>query len=86
VFLTDAFRIESFVLSIRDSSGREFLTWADPVYPRDMPRYGIFGCFGGPSDPDPTRAVGATFRLRVTYTVRGDTRAVEVTGPITSGI
>ena len=75
--------IQSLILSVRDQSGTEFLTWSAPGYPQKLGDGGVAGCFGGPLDSDPSRPRGETFRLRVTYPF--GSRAVEVTGPITLG-
>jgi hypothetical protein len=75
--------VYGMTVSIRDSSGREILNWEDASLKRIAPGGGIGGCFGSHSDPDRTRAPGADFRVRVTYSLgNGASRAVEVSGPV----
>ena len=80
----DAVTIQSFEVAIRNDAGREFLHYSVPGYPTSIGSGGLFGCFGGPLDTDPSRPPGTSFRIRVTYTRHGDRRAVEVTGPVTA--
>jgi hypothetical protein len=83
--VTEDVLLHAMVLTLRDASGGVVLTWSDPTFfQRLPPSYGgVFGCFGGPVDPDPTHTLAATFVVRITYSrVVGPSRVIEVSGPV----
>ena len=83
--VTEDVLLHALVLTLRDASGGVVLTWSDPTFfQRLPPSYGgVFGCFGGPVDPDPTHTLAATFVVRITYSrVVGPSRVIEVSGPV----
>jgi hypothetical protein len=83
--VTEDVLLHAMVLTLRDASGGVVLTWSNPTFfERLPPSYGgVFGCFGGPVDPDPTHTLAATFVVRITYSrVVGPSRVIEVSGPV----
>lgn len=81
--VTEEIVLYGMTVTIRDASGREMLKWEDPSVTRLPPGGGVGGCFGGHSDPDPTRAPGTTFLVRVTYSrVAGPSQIQEASGAV----
>jgi hypothetical protein len=83
--VTEEVLLHAMVLTLWDASGTVVLTWSDPTFfQRLPPSYGgVFGCFGGPVDPDPTHTLAATFVVRITYSrVVGPSRVIEVSGTV----
>jgi hypothetical protein len=81
--VTEEIVVYGMTVSVRDADGREILKWEDPSVTRLPPGGGLGGCFGQHSDPDPTRAPGANFRVRVTYSrVAGPSQVVEASGAV----
>jgi hypothetical protein len=81
--VTEEIVVYGMTVSIRDAGGREILKWEDPSVTRLPPGGGLGGCFGQHSDPDPTRAPGASFLVRVTYSrVNGRSEVVEASGAV----
>lgn len=75
---TDPIVMRSFELGLRDRTGREFYSEQFPH--EDALESGRFGCFGSVHDPDPNRAVAASFRARLSYVQRDRLRTTEVIG------
>jgi hypothetical protein len=70
-------------LSVVDQGGQEFLTWSKPrVSARHRERREA-RLLRGPLDTDGTRPRGASFKVRVTYSRRGNPGVVEISEPIT---
>ena len=81
--ITEEVVVYGMTVSVRDADGREILKWEDPSVTRLPPGGGLGGCFGQYSDPDPTRAPGRSFRVRVTYSrVNGPSEFVEASGSV----
>jgi len=82
--VTETVVLHDLVLTIRDASGQTLLTWSDPTIFTRLDGGGLFGCFGAPTDPDPTHGLGSTFVARITYSrVTGPSRVIEASGSIT---
>lgn len=83
--VTDEVVLHDLTTSIRDAGGLEILRWSDGgIFTRlGLAGGGLSGCFTSQSDPYPTRAVGSSFVVRVTYSrVTGPSRVAEVSGPV----
>ena len=81
--VTEEIVVYGMTVSIRDASGREMLKWEDPSITRLPPGGSLGGCFGQHSDPDPTRAPGTNFLVRVTYSrVNGPSQVQEASGAV----
>ena len=73
---TDPIVLRAFDVGLRDRTGREFYSEQFPH--EDGLGSGRFGCFGLVHDPDPDRAVAASFRARLSYLQRDRLRTTEV--------
>ena len=85
--VTDVIVLHDMTTLIRDASGQPFLTWSAPSFFTRLSPEGptLAGCFTSRSDPVPTRGLGATFLVRITYSrVTGPSRLIESSGAITS--